>query len=140
MNRQAALRRFGWILLVSFSAAALLTGPSRAQGPSGSSLEGLWRTDGYGQLIEFKGNELRQFEITAVSCIPGRTAELRASASGPSEIVYAAEGEILRSTSGTSPDTRWLHEDGSVSSVFLHRTESRPEVCNKPLAETPENN
>src|SRR5262249_48687889 len=58
----------------------------------------------------------------------------------PTEIVYAADGEILRITSGTSPDTRWLHEDGSVSSVFLHRTESRPEVCNKPLADTPENN
>src|SRR5262245_17853542 len=116
MNRQAALRRFGWILLVSLSAAALLTSPSRAQAPSASALEGLWRTDGYGQLIEFKGNELRQFEITAVSCIPGRTAKLRAGASAPNEIVYAADGDVLRITSGTSPDTRWLHEDGSVSS------------------------
>jgi C-terminal processing protease CtpA/Prc len=38
--------------------------------PSTQSLDGLWLTDGYGELIEFKGDELRSFEITKQSCIP----------------------------------------------------------------------
>jgi len=130
----------GRILWVVLFAAAALPLPALAQAQSTSSLEGLWQTDGYGRLIEFKGDELHLYEVTAVSCIPSLTAKLRAAPGAPNEIVYAAEGDVVRITPGTSPDTRWLHEDGSVSSVFLQRTSSRPEVCNKPIADTPESN
>src|SRR3989441_683227 len=38
--------------------------------PPAQSLDGLWLTDGYGELIEFQGDELHWFEITQVSCVP----------------------------------------------------------------------
>jgi hypothetical protein len=107
---------------------------------STQSLDGLWLTDGYGELIEFKGDELRSFEITKQSCIPVGKATRKSGADTDKEIVFADEGDVTRVTPGSSPDTRWLHEDGSVSSILLRRTGSRLEVCGKTLADAPMTN
>jgi peptidase S41-like protein/tricorn protease-like protein len=127
-----------WLFLVGI---ALFPFSARAQAqPSLLPLDGLWLTDGYGRLIEFEGDELRQSEITTLSCIPAGKATRKAGAGSANEIIFADKGETLRVTPGVSPDTRWLHEDGSVSSVFLRRTPSRPDVCSKPVADTPASN
>jgi hypothetical protein len=140
MNQQRLFRSHvvGWLLLAGVS---LFSVPTRAQAQaSAPSLDGLWLTDGYGRLIEFQGDELRRFEITSLSCIPTGKATRNPAASSANETIFTDKGEILRVTAGTSPDTRWLHEDGSVSSIFLRRASSRPDVCNKPVADTPESN
>jgi Peptidase family S41/Tricorn protease C1 domain len=108
--------------------------------PSTESFDGLWLTDGYGGLIEFAGDELRWFEITQESCISAGKATRKSGAGTEKEIVFVDEGDVVRVTPGSSPDTRWLHEDGSVSSILLRRTASRPEVCGRTLADTPMTN
>lgn len=108
--------------------------------PSTQSLDGLWLTDGYGKLIEFKGNELRSFEITKRSCIATGKATRKNGTDTDKEIVFADEGDVTRVTPGSSPDTRWLHEDGSVSSILLRRTAAKPEVCGSATADTPASN
>jgi hypothetical protein len=52
-------------------------------------------------------------------------------------MVFAADDDMFRIFPGTSADTRWLHEDWSVSNVLLRRTSSRPEPCRQPLPDTP---
>lgn len=56
------------------------------------------------------------------------------------EIVFVDEGDVVRVTPGSSPDMHWLHEDGSVSSILLRPTGSRPEVCGRTLADPPMTN
>src|ERR1700704_996424 len=100
--------------------------PASAQArPSPRSLDGLWLTDGYEELIEFQGDALRSFEITKLSCISAGTAKAKSGKGANEEIVFADESDVDRVTPGSSPDTRWLHEDGGVSSVLLRRTSSR---------------
>ena len=102
------------------------------------SLDGLWLSDGYGDLLEFQGNTLRGYEITTLSCIESGKATRKTEASDVNESVFVGdEGGTFRISPGTTADNRWLHEDGSVSNVLLRRTSSRPEPCNRPPAETP---
>lgn len=126
-----------WLLAICL----LLAIPACAQAqPSTQSFDGLWLTDGYGELIEFHGDELRWFEITRESCIPAGRATRKSGAGTEREIVFVDEGDVVRVTPGSSPDTSWLHEDGSVSSILLRRTTSRPNVCGRTQADTPMTN
>lgn len=121
--------------------AALFILPSSASfqiHPTTESLDGLWLTDGYGDLVEFQGDSLRGYEITTLSCVPSAKATRKAGASNANESVFVGENaDTFRISPATSVDTRWLHEDGSVSSILLRRTGSRPEPCDQPLADTP---
>src|SRR5215472_7519455 len=94
------------------------------------SFDGLWLTDGYGELIEVQGDNLRAYEITALSCMPAAKATRRTEASN--EIVFAGEDGTLRISPGPFADTRWLHEDGGVANILIRRTGSRPELCDQP--------
>ncbi len=135
---------FAALLVTSLIVVLREAFPARASAQAGSaspeSLAGLWLTDGYGELIEFQGDELRWFEITQVSCVPAGKATRKSGAGTDNEIVFVDEGDVVRVTPGSSPDTRWLHEDGTVSSILLRRTGSRPEVCGRTLADTPMTN
>ena len=134
------LQRKARLGTIVFVAAALslglpLTG-AEAQTPP-QSLDGQWLSNGHGHFFEFQGESARDYEITTLSCIASGTAT-RKTAPGPAnEIVYAADGDTFRAFPAMSADTRWLHEDGSVSNVMLRRTDSRPEPCRQPLPDTP---
>jgi hypothetical protein len=140
VNLQRLTRRryamFAFLLVGAVFAVFPASTSAQAQ-PSTQSLDGLWLTDGYGKLIEFEGGELRSYEITKRSCIPAGKATRMNGADTDKEIVFSNEGDVTRVTPGSSPDTRWLHEDGSVSSILLRRAGSRPEVCGRTLADTP---
>ena len=121
----------GAVLLFSFACARAQTQPTT------QSLDGLWLTDGYGDLIEVQGDDLRIYEITSISCTFARKATHRTGVGTADEIVFAGEDDTLRIFPGASPDARWLHEDWSVSNILLRRTGSRPEPCRQPSVDTP---
>jgi hypothetical protein len=134
------LHREARLCAVIFAGAALSLGPrfagAQTEG-SPQSLDGLWLSDGYGDFLEFQGDSLRGYEITTLSCIASNTAS-RKTAPGPAnEIVFATADDMFRIFPGASADTRWLHEDWSVSNVMLRRSSSRPEPCQRALPDTP---
>ena len=104
---------------------------------STQSLDGLWLSDGYGDFFEFQGGSLRGYEVTTLSCIASDTATRETAPGLADEVVFAAEDDTFRIFPATSADTRWFHDDGSVSNVMLRRTASRPEPCRRPLPDTP---
>jgi len=108
-----------WLCATIFAAASfLLPRFTRAQNHATRlSLDGLWLTDGYGELIEFKGNDLRVYEITNLSCIPSGKASRKTAASAVDEIVFAADDDAFRIVPGPSQDTLWFHEDGTVQNI-----------------------
>jgi hypothetical protein len=143
MNRQRTLRRpcamIAFLLVGVVFVAHSPSMSAQAQPPT-QSLGGLWLTDGYGELIEFQGDELRSFEITQMSCLPVGKVMRKSGAGTGKEIEFEEDGDVDRAMPGSSPKTRWLHEDGSVSSIMLRRTGSKPQVCGRTLADTPMTN
>ncbi|HEY2058849.1 MAG TPA: S41 family peptidase [Amycolatopsis sp.] len=53
--------------LALFSLAAV-PGPTV---PAVSTVDGVWQTDGYGQLVAVSGGRLTTYDVTSVSCLPG---------------------------------------------------------------------
>jgi hypothetical protein len=102
--------------------------------PATQSLDGLWLTDGYGDLFELHGDNLRGYEITGLSCIESSrlTTVKGARNTGvgtASEVFFSRDDDTFRLFPASSPNTRWLHEDGSVSNILLRRTGPRPAPC-----------
>lgn len=135
------LQRKAQLCGIIFSASGLfllLPLASVQTNPTTQSLDGQWLTDGYGDLVEFQGDSLRGYEITTLSCMASAQATRKTEPSDANESVFVDDdGSTFRISPATSADTRWLHEDGSVSSILLRRTGSRPEPCGQPLADTP---
>ena len=100
--------------------------------------DGLWRSDGYGYLIELDGAKLRAYELTSISCMLSLSGE-RKSDSGP-EAVFAVDGGVVRFLAGSAPGEARLHFDGAASDVVLHRVEAKPKLCDHEPENTPQSN
>src|SRR2546425_6956199 len=125
LQRPCAMLAF----LLAGAVFVVIPASSRAQAqPPAQSLDGLWLTDGYGELIEFQGDELHWFEITQVSCVPAGKATRKRGGGTGTEILFLDERAVGPVTPGGSPGTRWLHANRSGSSNFLLGTGLKPEV------------
>ncbi|MEU9116187.1 S41 family peptidase [Streptomyces sp. NPDC048483] len=116
--------------------------PSRARGsdnhargtagtpaPAGS-LEGVWRTDGYGTLVAIKGRSLRTYETTALSCLPGSVTGTRAGAPdahGRSRFTVPDAAPVAVSPAG--PARAGLTFEDNAGRRTLHRIHGLPARC-----------
>jgi Peptidase family S41 len=105
------------------------------------SLDGVWRTDGYGLLTDIRGDTLRRYEVTAVSCIQAGTATRRnvrgdtirfASAAVNSDLGGAEDAFDI--TPGPQANARWIAVDGAISRIGMLRSDSLPSRCATPPA------
>ena len=124
--------RFGMFLAGTF----VLASTAAAQ-----SLDGVWRSQGYGYVIEIHGPVLKAFEVTAQTCVPGLTAKRDTSVVPGREATFkTADGDVFFVRTGGSGDHRLLHYDGSASDVRIDRLPRRPEACDHPGSNTPVSN
>ncbi len=122
------------IRLLIFLAGTLVLLPSiRAQ-----SLDGVWRSQGYGTVIRIQGAKLELFEVTTTTCLPGLTAQRDATAVAGREATFKTpEEEVLFIRAGGTADHKLLHNEGSASDVRLDRLAQLPAVCEHPTPNTP---
>jgi hypothetical protein len=74
------------------------------------AMNGLWRSDGYGLLLEVQGKTIKAFEVTSISCIPAWQAD--GNATGANEITFIHDGcehrLILDNSAESAPSCRLL--------------------------------
>ncbi|MET8546200.1 S41 family peptidase [Kitasatospora sp. NPDC004799] len=74
--------------------AGAVSGRGGVERPGASRLEGVWRTDGYGTIVEIRGSALTTYDVTRNSCTPGLTSAVRFGAPLPGGAVrYGTPGE-----------------------------------------------
>jgi hypothetical protein len=102
------------------------------------ALDGVWRSEGYGLLLEVDSKRLRAFETTAISCIPTWTAVRVEAKEAAVEAVFQFEGAPLKIYvwAGPGPDSRYFGSRGAASRWLCHRLPQRPDLTRKP-ADTP---
>ncbi len=106
-----------------------------------SSLDGVWRSEGYGMIYEIQESTLKTFEVTATTCVPGFTAESDATAVAGWEVTFkSGENRVLFIRAGGSPDRKLLHNQGSASDIRIKRLSGLPDVCKQPTQNKPPDN
>ncbi|MEY2858059.1 MAG: hypothetical protein RLZZ74_2371, partial [Cyanobacteriota bacterium] len=79
------------------------------------SLDGIWQSDGYGYVIEAKGNEVDVYEVTKNSAIPSLTATNVDQTPGDGAVDFANDNDptTFEIKSTDSDDVKSLHADVS---------------------------
>jgi len=101
-------------------------------------LDGLWRTDGYGFAMEFRGDALQLWQVTEASCIPAQTGVRRNLPPNEDGIGFMLEGGVeLTIRAGASAHQRKVRTEGSITDWGLERIRSLPTSCNAPTPADP---
>lgn len=117
-----------WLLVLPSSAPA-------------QSLDGVWRTRGYGLVLEISGPRLQAFEVTGSTCLPSLQATRDSmSFAGREATFVTSQGQVFFVRSGGTPDSRRLHSDGAASDMLIDRIASKPAHCERPTPDTPPDN
>jgi hypothetical protein len=123
-------------------ALTLAAGLFLAAAPHADSLEGWWLSDGYGTLLEIRGDRIKASQVTAVSCLPDWTAKRQAQTPDGAEAAFVRDGEPVKIlvTPGRSADHKFFGFQWAASRIGFRRIQEPPAVCGKPTANTPRSN
>jgi len=105
------------------------------------SLDGVWRTQGYGLILDIRGSRLKAFEVTETTCLPSFEATRDSTPAPGREATFVrSQGQVFFVRIGGSRDHRQLHSDGSASDQRIDRIAQVPARCDPPTADTPTSN
>jgi hypothetical protein len=117
---------------VTLAVALLATATVHA---SAQSLDGTWRSDGYGWVFDIRGDSLRAREVTAVSCIAAfRAHRVAAPAGAVAAFTFDGSPTTVQVLRGSATDVMRLHLEGSASDYIIRRVSAAPAVCNQETA------
>jgi hypothetical protein len=115
------------MFVLLFAVAAVGVHAAAAQ-----SLDGVWKSDGYGNVYELNGNTMKAFEATTQTCVPAFTAaRVAPPASGQDEVFRVNERDRIAISAGERSDDKLLNH-----SIHIRRLARLPEVCSAPTANT----
>jgi hypothetical protein len=120
----------------------LLAGaPVAVAAAQATSIEGVWRSQGYGYVFEIEGQSLKAFEVTATTCVLSVTAERDATVVPGREATFRTRGgAVFFVRDGGASDHRRLHNEDSASDVRIDRLPQLPSLCDHPTENTPAGN
>src|SRR5215472_1342262 len=105
------------------------------------SLDGAWRSEGYGLVFDIQGATLKSFEVTATTCVSGHAAQREdTSIDGREATFKTTDGDVFFIRSGGTADHRLLHNVSSVSDGRIDRIAKMPTTCKHPTPNTPQGN
>lgn len=125
------------VLAVLLAGCSLASGPASGSGRS-ESVDGVWRSVGYGWVFSVPGGQARWFETTAVSCLPSQTLRQLGAPAPDGTVRFAdkhgAEQARMRRVGGGQGVLRLT---GDVADVDLVSLPDLPPACSRPLPDDP---
>lgn len=125
--------------ILGFAVAAFaVSGSTRAQQPSAV---GVWATEGYGLVLDVRGDSVFAFEVTKVSCIPQMSARMTSPPLGAlAAFSHPTAPVTFTILAGSSAPQARLHVPFAASDRIIRRIRGKPAVCDKRTPDTPLSN
>ena len=115
--------------------AGLSVAPAFAASPS---LEGVWQSQGYGNVYQICGAKLSGFEVTAETCVRGFTAKrLTVEIPGREASFKIRQGGTFVISAGIDDAHKLLKSPDGFYSIRIERLTRLPSLCDAPMANTP---
>jgi hypothetical protein len=106
--------------------------------PAAQSLDGVWRSQGYGSVFEINGPDMGTFEVTTETCVSGFSAKRDAISARDQEASFKSnEGDVFFVRAAGAIDHKLLHYQGAASDIRIDRLPRMPAVCDRVTANTP---
>jgi hypothetical protein len=118
-----------------FAALVLIASSMNA---STRSLDGLWRSEGWGSLYEMKGMTLRSFEVTRTTCVAGFSARRIFDGTVENKSTFRSPKEgLFYIVDGADEAHASIQRAAGLISIPLTRISVLPDVCKAPTANSP---
>jgi hypothetical protein len=105
------------------------------------SVDGVWRSRGYGDVFDIHGPTVKSYQVTSTTCVPGFTGQRDPATTAGREATFTHDrNEVFFIRAGGKRDHKLLHNEGSASDVRLDRLPRVPVVCDQPTPNTPAGN
>ena len=128
------MRIFSFAFLLS--CVLLTVVPLQAQ-----SVDGVWKSRGYGDVFEIHGPTAKTYQVTSTTCVSGFTAQRDPATVAGREATFTHDrDEVFFIRVSGKRDHKLLHNEGSASDVRLDRLPRLPAVCDHPTPDTPAGN
>ena len=101
--------------------------------PAPLGLDGIWQSEGYGDVFSIQASRIELFQFTTTTCVKGPVARF-IDASGTAK---SSEGDLFTVRDGDSSDHKLLHPIGSAGAIRLDGISALPSVCNHLTSNTP---
>jgi hypothetical protein len=125
------------MMLTRLLAALALTGLAISSAQA-QELDGVWRSEGYGDVFQIQGPAVKMFQVTATTCVAGPSAEREPGANEGREATFeTVDGGVFFIRAGGAADHKLLRHQGASSDVRLSRVPRLPAACNQPTPDTP---
>jgi hypothetical protein len=118
------------------TAGLFLACPAVAQ-----SLDGVWQSEGFGNVYEISSSSLRAFEVTATTCVASFTAKRLAASSPEREGTFQPRHQpAIFIGPGVDDNHKLLSRPDGLYRLRLYRLAQEPAVCSGPTPNTPSGN
>ena len=102
------------------------------------SVDGVWRSRGYGDVFQIHGPTIKTYEVTSTTCVPGFTAKRDPVTPAGREATFTRDrDDVFFIRAGGKRDHKLLHSEGSASDIRLDRVPRLPAMCDHPMPNTP---
>jgi hypothetical protein len=135
------------MMLTRLFATLALTGLAISSAQA-QTLDGVWRSEGYGDVFQIQDSAMKRFQVTATTCVAGSSAKrepgtIEGGEARPfpnSSTFKTVDGDVFSIRAGGAADHKLLHNPGESSDERLDRVPRLPAACNQLTPNTPATN
>jgi hypothetical protein len=107
----------------------------------GQSLDGVWRSQGYGTEYEIHASGLKSFEVTTTTCVGGFAAKRLPARDTSAQIAFQSrDSSLFFIGPGASPDNKVLLRPDGLSGIYIDRVAALSPACTPFTPNTPQGN
>lgn len=97
----------------------------------------MWRTDGYGLVYVLDGRQLKTYEITGVSCLPGHTLRQSEAPTADGTLRFGEKATTTQILHLPTDGPATVHLVGTAADMDLAPVPALPESCTRKVAPDP---